>query len=256
MEVKNFVFCFLFFTNVINLAEEDILDNKNFSISTVEKNNLINKNNWNTRKWGNLYFLFPHVSLWNIKKSEENFSIFGKINNKYGILLNFLFSGVIEYKYMFHKNLGVNIRINLNNMDIYINKKTQNENGGISLLSEILTIRDFSFFSFEPSLEWIYGRKGKKIFSGSFCPVGFCFMQQENGDLINDFLKEGWIFGFVLLKYEYDRRFYLNFVKIKAKWSTCMNDKGKNNLSEGDLSIEFGLNIIGVNDWRKKEKNK
>ena len=84
--------------------------------------------------------------------------------------------------------------------------------------------------------------------------------KDECKNLISDFLKEGWIFGFILLKYEYDRRFYMNFGKVKAKWYTLMKD-----IMEGDLllanilnllSIEFGLNIIGVNDWRKKEKNK
>ena len=76
MKIKWFVFWIFIFTNAIILAEEDILDNKNISISTVEENNLINKNNWNTRKWGNLYFLFPQVSITNMIKLEEKFSIF------------------------------------------------------------------------------------------------------------------------------------------------------------------------------------
>ena len=50
MKFKKFLFCFLFFTNAIILAEEDNLDNKRFSISTVEEDSLINKNNLNIRK--------------------------------------------------------------------------------------------------------------------------------------------------------------------------------------------------------------
>ena len=51
MEVKKFVFCVLFFTHAINSAEEDNSDNKKFSNSEVEEDSLINKNDWNTRKW-------------------------------------------------------------------------------------------------------------------------------------------------------------------------------------------------------------
>ena len=45
MEVKKFVFCVLFFTHVINSAEEDTSDNKKLSISTVEEDSSIDKNN-------------------------------------------------------------------------------------------------------------------------------------------------------------------------------------------------------------------
>ena len=66
-----------------------------------------------------------------------------------------------------------------------------------------------------------------------------------------------WTFGFVLLKYEYDRRFYLNFGKIKTTWYSlkgiCEEDI-EDTIGCNLLSIEFGLNIIGVNDWRKKRE--
>ena len=152
--------------------------------------------------------------------------------------LNFLLSGVIEYKYMFHKYCGINVRLNLNNLEYY-----QNE--------------DKSFFSLELSLEWIYRRKDKKIFSGSFSPLGFAFVQKVNYSWADDFCKKCWTLGGVLLKYEYDRRFYLNFGKIKTTWY------GLKDICEGDfwkaiirnlVSIEYGLNIIGVNDWRQKRK--
>ena len=170
---------------------------------------------------------------------EDCFSFRGKTEEGWKKILNFIASGVIEYKYMFHKYCGINIRLNLNNLEIYSND-------------------DCSFVSFETSLEWIYGRKGKHIFSGSFSPFGFAYVQKDDGSRVDDFCKECWSFGFVLLKYEYDRRFCLNFGKIKTKWYNLKN------ICDDDFwvcigfnlaSIEFGLNIIGVNDWRKSKNN-
>ena len=117
MEVKKFVFCILFFTHAINSAEEDNLDNKKFLISTVEEDSSINKNNWNTKKWGSIFFSIPHLSVSNSWFKFEQISIFGTLENRWEILFNFLLSGVIEYKYMFHKKWGINIRLNLNNLE-------------------------------------------------------------------------------------------------------------------------------------------
>ena len=61
MTVKKFVFCVLFFTNAINSAEEDNSDNKKISISTVEEDSSITKNNWNTKKWGSIFLLFKPI---------------------------------------------------------------------------------------------------------------------------------------------------------------------------------------------------
>ena len=152
--------------------------------------------------------------------------------------LNFLLSGVVEYKYMFHKYWGINVRLNLNNLEGYL-------------------IGNNSFFFLESSLEWIYVRKGKRIFSGSFSPFGFAYVQKDDGSRTDDFIKKIWTFGFVLLKYEYNRRFYLNFGKIKTMWYSLKNICNKElwvGIGVNLLSIEFGLNIIGVNDWRKKRK--
>ena len=242
MEVKKFVLCVLFFTHAINSAEEDNSDNKKFSNSEVEEDSLINKNDWNTRKWGDIYFLFPHLSFCNIifKNKDEGFSCRGKIGTDWGKFLNFIVSGVIEYKYMFHKYCGINIRLNLNNLEFCANKNV-------------------SFFSLESSLEWIWKRKGKTIFSGSFSPLGFAIVQKGSGSRADDFIKNVWTFGFVLLKYEYDRRFYLNFGKIKTTWYS-LKDISEASFTQSIvanlLSIEFGLNIIGVNDWIKKKKNR
>ena len=174
------------------------------------------------------------------KNKDEGFSCRGKIGTDCGKFLNFIVSGVIEYKYMFHKYCGINIRLNLNNLEFCANKNV-------------------SFFSLESSLEWIWKRKGKTIFSGSFSPLGFAIVQKGGGSRADDFIKNVWTFGFVLLKYEYDRRFYLNFGKIKTTWYS-LKDISEASFTQSIvanlLSIEFGLNIFGVNDWIKKRKPK
>ena len=253
MTIKKLTFCILCSVNAANLATDEDFNNEKSSNSGVEENVLINKNNWNTRKWGSIYLLFPHLSVFMIicknksliksdKSTEEDSSISfcGPVKQMPLRFLNSLLSGVVEYKYMFHKYCGINVRLNLNNLEVYAQE-------------------EYSFFSFEPSLEWIYGRKGKKIFSGSFSPLGFAYVQDNNGSRVDNFCKACWTWGFVLLKYEYDRRFYLNFGKIKTTWyrlkDICEDDFGKC-IGYNLLSIEFGLNIIGVNDWRKKQKKK
>ena len=239
MAIKKLTFCILCFANAANLATEEDFNNEKSSISTVEEN--VNKNDWNTRKWGNIYFLFPHLSGFNILLkiiSDNCFSFRGKTVEGWKRILNFILSGVIEYKYMFHKYCGINVRLNLNNL-------------------EILGNESLSFFSLETSLEWIYGRKGKHIFSGSFSPFGFAIFQKDSAPRADDFFKKMCTLGFVLLKYEYDRRFYLNFGKVKTRWYS-LKDIYDNDFSGSIvlnlISIEFGLNIVGVNDWRKKRK--
>ena len=242
MTIKKLTFCILCSVNAANLATDEDFNNENSLNSEVEEDSLINKNDWNTRKWGDLYFLFPHLSFCNIifKNKDEGFSCRGKLETNWGKFFNFILSGVVEYKYMFHKYCGINIRLNLNNLEFCANKNV-------------------SFFSLESSLEWIWKRKGKTIFSGSFSPLGFAIVQKESGPRADDFIKNVWTFGFVLLKYEYDRRFYLNFGKIKTTWYSlkgiCEEDI-EDTIGCNLLSIEFGLNIIGVNDWRKKREPK
>ena len=237
MTIKKLTFCILCSVNAANLATDEDFNNENSSKSVVEENVLISKNDWNTRKWGSIYLLFPHLSLTNIfcKLFKKRLSCGGQLKRRWEKILNFIFSAVIEYKYMFFKCCRINVRLNLNNFEGYPNDS-------------------ISFFSLEPSLEWIYGRKVKHIFSGSFSPLGFAYVQDDNGSRAKDFIKNVWTLGFVLLKYEYDRRFYLNFGKIKTTWYSLKDICAGNfwtcivyNL----LSIEFGLNIIGVHDWRK-----
>ena len=229
MTIKKLTFCILCSVNAANLATEEDFNNENSSNSEVEEDILINKNNWNTRKWGDIYFLFPHLT---------SMSFLGTVKQMPLRFLNSLLSGVIEYKYMFHKYYGINVRLNLNNLEAYIGDEV-------------------SFFSFEPSLEWIWKRKGKKIFSVSFSPLGFAYVQDGKGSRAEDFFKKMCTLGFVLLKYEYDRRFYLNFGKVKTMWYSLKNiceEDFWQSIGCSLVSIEFGLNIIGVNDWRKKRK--
>ena len=249
MTIKKLAFCILCFANAVNLATEEDFNDENSSNSEVEENILINKNNWNTRKWGSIYFLFPHLSYFNIFykiasttkgvesiENDSSWSFFGPVKQMPLRFLNFLLSGVVEYKYMFHKYCGINVRLNLNIFEVYSEKSC-------------------SFFSLESSLEWIYRRKGKRIFSGSFSPLGFAYVQEKDGSRDNDFCKKCLSFGFVLLKYEYDRRFYLNFGKIKTTWydlKDIRDGKWWVDIALNLVSIEFGLNIIGVNDWRKR----
>ena len=240
MTIKKLTFCILCSANAANLATEEDFNDEISSNSKVEENILINKNNWNTRKWGSIYFLFPHLSFFNIiNKNVDNYSFRGEIEKGWVKIINFIASGVIEYKYMFHKYCGINVRLNLNN-------------------SEVVKEKRFSYFSLEPSLEWIYGRIGKHIFSGSFSPLGFAIVQKNDGSRVNDFCKKYLTLGFGLLKYEYDRKFYLNFGKVKTNWYTSLTHIGDGEFWMCILfnlaSIEFGLNIIGVNDWRKKRK--
>ena len=222
MTIKKLTFCILCSVNAANLATEEDFNNKNSSNSGVEENVLINKNDWNTRKWGNIYILFPHLSYFNIyfKIIDVGLSCKGKIGKGGKRILNFILSGVIEYKYMFHKYCGINVRLNLNNL-------------------EILGNQSLSFFSLETSLEWIYGRKGKHIFSGSFSPLGFAYVQKDDGNRVDDFFKNMLTLGVVLLKYEYNRRFYLNFGKVKTAWYGLKDIKD-------DFCTFIGFNLASI----------
>ena len=51
MTIKNLTFCILCSVNAANLATDEDFNNENSLNSEVEEDSLINKNDWNTRKW-------------------------------------------------------------------------------------------------------------------------------------------------------------------------------------------------------------
>ena len=261
MEVKKFVFCVLFFTHAINSAEEDNSDNKKFSISTVEGDSSINKNNWNTKKWGSIFFSIPHFGVSNsCFKFGEKISIFGKLENKWGILFNFLLSGIIEYKYIFHKKWGINIRLNLNNLErigfltkaFLIGHTSGEYNGGpdysicpmYSKLklknNEVLKKKDPVWSNIETgytcfSLEFFFEKIWRKriihtneeiieiVYSSSFSPIGFAFYVISFDDIKDIEYIEKVIFTgtFIPLKIECRKiSFIINLGKIKFNWHT------------------------------------
>ena len=259
MEVKKFVFCVLFFTHVINSAEEDTSDNKKLSISTVEEDSSIDKNNWNTKKWGSIFFSIPHLSVSNSWFKFEQISIFGTLENRWEILFNFLLSGVIEYKYMFHKKWGINIRLNLNNLErigfltktFHIRYTSGDYNGRPHFstcpmysklkLEENAVLEEknpvwsnietgYTCFSLEFSFEKIWGKKIvhtnegiiEMIYSSSFSPIGFAFyvISFDNAKDIKYTEKVIFTGTIILLKIEFSKVSFLNFGKIKFNWHT------------------------------------
>ena len=259
MEVKKFVFCVLFFTHAINSAEENNSDNKKLSDSTVEEDSSINKNNWNTRKWGSIYLLFPYLCVSNLWFKCEQISIFGKLENGWEVLLNFLLSGVIEYKYMFHKKWGINIRLNLNNLErigfltktfsigstTYTYKKPHsstcpmysklklknNEKLNEKDPIEINIETGYTCFSLEFFFEKIWRKRIihtneeiiEIVYSSSFSPIGFAFYVISFDDIKDIEYIEKVIFTgtFIPLKIECRKTsFIINLGKIKFNWHT------------------------------------
>ena len=260
MTLKKLTFCILCFANIANLATEEDFNNENSSNSGVEENSLINKNNWNTRKWGDIYFLFPQFSVPNVWfKLGEQYSILGKLKNKWGIMFNWLFSGGLEYKYMFHKKWGINIRLNLNNLErigfltktFHIRYTSGENNDGPHFstcpMYSKLKLEDnavleeedpvwnnietgYTCFSLEFSFEKIWGKKIvhtnegiiEMVYSSSFSPIGFAF-HVISFDAIKDIkFTEKVIFTgtIILLKIEFSKVSFLNFGKIKFNWHT------------------------------------
>ena len=260
MGVKKFVFCILFFTHAINSAEEDNSDNKRFSISTVEEDSSITKNNWNTKKWGSIYLLFPYLCVSNLWFKCEQISIFGKLENSWEVLLNFLLSGVIEYKYIFHKKWGINIRLNLNNLErigfltkaFLIGHTSGEYNGGpdysiCPMYSKLKLKNDeklnekdpieinvetgYTCFSLEFSFEKIWRKRIihtneeiiEIVYSSSFSPIGFAFYVISFDDIKDIEYIEKVIFTgtFIPLKIECRKTsFIINLGKIKFNWHT------------------------------------
>ena len=216
MEVKKFVFCVLFFTHAINSAEEDNSDNKKLSDSTVEEDSSINKNNWNTRKWGSIYLLFNPIFHLTALCPEWSLLTFFRI-----------FTGDILYRYISKKGVGVMLKLGFNSSFISISKNTSIR------LSPSLTL----------SFCWVYKKKGNKMFSGSFCPVGIGL-----GNISNEksFSKKSYFILFLnisYLHYENGKGFFLSWGKFNIVYSKKLRESIVNNIliSLGHLELGFSL---------------
>ena len=289
---KKLKYFYLFFFSILdnNFAEEkdffqereeDFIENNNLNNIEEEESFSIKLEKWNTKKWGSLYLLFPYLSFWNFYEKFGTFeyiknfspSFIGNTNRTSLKILNFLLSGIIEYKWIFHKNCGFNFRLNLNNIEAYYS------------FSQDIDI--VSFFSIDVSIEWVYKRKNRKIWSGSFSPIGFAFLQKTDLSEVENRWRNMFTCSFIFLKYEYMGIFYFNFFKIKGSYFAFYNlyqifnffnnkiKEMKNYISEklgndyfgklkqcdfggamlmNGFSLEFGLNIIGLCNQLKKNK--
>ena len=216
MEVKKFVFCVLFFTHAINSAEEDNSDNKKLSDSTVEEDSSINKNNWNTRKWGSIYLLFNPIFHLTALCPEWSLLTFFRI-----------FTGDILYRYISKKGVGVMLKLGFNSSFISISKNTSIR------LSPSLTL----------SFCWVYKKNGNKMFSGSFCPVGIGLGNINNK---KSFSKKSYFILFLnisYLHYENGKGFFLSWGKFNIVYSKKLRESIVNNIliSLGHLELGFSL---------------
>ena len=188
MKVKKFVFFFLFFTHAINLAEEKGSDNKNITVSTIKEDNLINENNWNTRKWGSIFLLFNPLTFWASFFPENLFFVFVCI-----------FPGDVLYRYISKKGVVFMCKFGFYSKFIYYKPKNDNEE---SLLC---------FPRLTVSLCGVYKKKGKKIFSGSFAPIGVgerWFTNKSDKSLDNLFFL---FLSLSFLHYENGKGFFLSW---------------------------------------------
>ena len=216
MEVKKFVFCVLFFTHAINSAEEDNSDNKKLSDSTVEEDSSINKNNWNTRKWGSIYLLFNPIFHLTALCPEWSLLTFFRI-----------FTGDILYRYISKKGVGVMLKLGFNSSFISISKNTSIR------LSPSLTL----------SFCRVYKKNGNKMFSGSFCPVGIGLGNISNK---KSFSKKSYFILFLnisYLHYENGKGFFLSWGKFNMVYSKKHRESIVNNIliSLGHLELGFSL---------------
>ena len=265
MTIKKLTFCILCFVNAANLATEEDFNAGNSSKSVVEENVLINKNNWNTRKWGNIYFLFPNsnpfafidmffnlILAWYNYRPDLKVLFTSSLMALGGYLLFGLVAGLIEYKYWFNKKIGISF---------------------YTILSPFLIFDFKNTFNFSISINLFWCKKNKNIFESSIVLVHFNApieekektdeeekktdeeekkTDEEEKTLIYRFSSD-----FYLLKYEKDRKFYLIYGMFNINWGYLYNCKLSDfflNFSYGFFSIIFGFNIIGVNDYRKKKE--
>ena len=251
MTIKKLTFCILCSVNAANLATEEDFNDENSSKSVVEENILINKNSLNTRKWGNIYFLYP------LSNPSELIGVFSLILlscmngcDLEGLILSlialgaYLVSGLIEYKYWFNKKIGISF---------------------YTILSPLLIFNFKNTFQFSISINLFWCKKNKNIFESSIVLVDFSSTilkkkktdEEEKTEKKEKTLIYRFSSDFYLLKYEKDRKFYLIYGMFNINWGYLYNCELPDffaNFSKGFFSIIFGFNIIGVNDYRKKKK--
>ena len=251
MTIKKLTFCILCSVNAANLATDEDFNNENSSNSGVEENVLINKNSLNTRKWGNLYILFPLSNPLVLIVFFSSLCMSMCDLNLLIVPLGILFAGLIEYKYWFNKKIGISF---------------------YTILSPFLIFDFKNTFNFSISINLFWCKKNKNIFESSIVLVNFHnpikkvkidapdapdatdvpIIKEEEKTLIYRFSSD-----FYLLKYEKDRKFYLIYGMFNINWGYLYNCELPDffaNFSKGFFSIIFGFNIIGVNDYRKKKE--
>ena len=252
MTIKKLTFCILCFANAENLATDEDFNNENSSKSVVEENVLTNKNSLNTRKWGNLYILFPLSNPLVLIVFFSSLCMSMCDLNLLIVPLGILFAGLIEYKYWFNKKIGISFYTALSPLLIFYFKNT---------------------FNFSISINLFWCKKNKNIFESSIVLVHFNApieekektdeeekktdeeekkTDEEEKTLIYRFSSD-----FYLLKYEKDRKFYLIYGMFNINWGYLYNCELPDffeQLLYGFIAIFFGFNIIGVNDYRKKKK--
>ena len=257
-------------TSVVNLGTYEDFNEENPK-KIVEEDISINKNNWNTRKWGSIYFLVKSVPLYvyfKILHFQNLKSTYPWYENLIVYILPFFISAGVKYQYFFHKNWGISINLFFNN--------------NISIIEGYLNHSKYSTkvyhtIEISPSIECIYKRKLKHIFSCSFSFISINIsknkkLHDKNAKYTNLCFSLPIYINFYPFQYEYNRCFLLKYGLLQTPFAvnllnfsksiSAIKERLKDKLSIFKaiiigflLDLEFELNIIGLNDLRKK-KNK
>ena len=258
-------------TSVVNLGTYEDFNEENPKKSIVEEDFSITENNWNTRKWGSIYFLVKSVPLYvyckilQFRALKSNYSL---SENLIVYILPFFISAGVKYKYFFHKNWGISIKLFFENNIL----RTENNDHSDS------TTNIYHSIGISPSIEYIYKRKLKHIFSCSFSFISINIsknkkLYDENAKYSDLCFSLPIYIRFYSFQYEYNRCFLLKYGRlqtpfavnllkfsesisnIKERWEVNKIQFFKNIIIGFLLNLEFELNVIGLNDLRKK-KNK
>ena len=251
-------------TSAVNLGTYEDFNEENPKKSIVEEDISINKNNWNTKKWGSIYFFVTPVPLYvfcKIGDFKQLKSTYSWYENLICFILPFFISAGVKYQYFFHKNWGINIKLFFMN-DIAIIKNDY---------SDSFTNR-YHEIHITPSIEYIYKRKLKHIFSCSFSfiSIGISKLCGKNIENSNLCFSLPICLSFYSFQYEYNRCFLLKYgllqtpfvdllkfsesiSPIKKRWEGNKIQIFKDIIIGFLLTLEFELNIIGLNNLRKKK---